>query len=291
MTLAITDHDGLRRALEPHRGKTIGFVPTMGFLHEGHLSLMRQARKENDVVVVSIFVNPTQFGPNEDLDRYPRDPEGDFAKCASVGADIVWMPTTDSMYAEDHSTTVQVHDLTEHLCGASRPGHFDGVTTIVNKLFNRIRPDRAYFGQKDYQQLAVIRRMVRDLDMPVDVIGLPIVRDADGLALSSRNKYLSAAHRQDALLLSKALTQAKVRWRQGERDADALIQGMRDTIDAGQHTRVDYIELVDADTLRSLRTTPSENPVAALAVFVGETRLIDNARLDEADVESKLIEA
>lgn len=291
MTLAITDHDGLRRALEPHRGKTIGFVPTMGFLHEGHLSLMRQARKENDVVVVSIFVNPTQFGPNEDLDRYPRDPEGDFAKCASVGADIVWMPTTDSMYAEDHSTTVQVRDLTEHLCGASRPGHFDGVTTIVNKLFNRIRPDRAYFGQKDYQQLAVIRRMVRDLDMPVDVIGLPIVRDADGLALSSRNKYLSAAHRQDALLLSKALTQAKVRWRQGERDADALIQGMRDTIDAGQHTRVDYIELVDADTLRSLRTTPSENPVAALAVFVGETRLIDNARLDEADVESKLIEA
>lgn len=252
----------------------------MGFLHEGHLSLMRHARRENDLVVVSIFVNPTQFGPNEDLDRYPRDPAGDLAKCKDAGVDIVWMPTTDSMYASDHSTTVQVRELTEHLCGASRPGHFDGVTTIVNKLFNRVRPNRAYFGQKDYQQLAVIRRMVRDLDMPVDVIGLPIVRDADGLALSSRNKYLGTEHRQDALLLSKALDGAKARWHQGERDAGALIQGMRDTIGTGQHTRVDYIELVDADTLRSLRSTPSEHPVAALAVYVGETRLIDNARLD-----------
>jgi len=280
MTLAIQDNDALTQALKAHRGQSIGFVPTMGFLHEGHLSLMRQARKENDIVVVSIFVNPTQFGPNEDLDRYPRDPEGDLAKCKSVGVDFVWMPNTASMYAADHSTTVQVRDLTEHLCGASRPGHFDGVTTIVSKLFHRVRPDRAYFGQKDYQQLAVIRRMVRDLDMPVEIVGLPIVRDADGLALSSRNKYLSPAHRQDALLLSKALERSQTLWQQGERDAQKLIQELRQTIEAGEHTRVDYIELVDADTLRPLTDAPSEHPVAALAVFVGETRLIDNARLD-----------
>lgn len=280
MTLSITDNDALRQALKAHRGQSIGIVPTMGFLHEGHLSLMRHARKENDLVVVSIFVNPTQFGPNEDLDRYPRDPEGDLAKCISVGVDIVWMPETEAMYAKDHSTTVQVRDLTEHLCGASRPGHFDGVTTIVSKLFHRVQPDRAYFGQKDYQQLAVIRRMVRDLDMPIDVIGLPIVRDNDGLALSSRNKYLSVEHRQDALLLSKALHHAKSRWQKGERNPDVLIDDLRNIIEAGKHTRVDYIAIVDADTLRPLTQHPSKRPVAALAVFVGDTRLIDNARLD-----------
>lgn len=281
MTRAISDHDALRDALQEHRGKTIGFVPTMGFLHEGHLSLMRQARKDNDLVVVSIFVNPTQFGPNEDLDRYPRDPEGDLAKCKDVGVDIVWMPTTDSMYAPDHSTTVQVRDLTDRLCGASRPGHFDGVTTIVSKLFHRVRPDRAYFGQKDYQQLAVIRRMVRDLDMPIDIVGMPIVRDPDNLALSSRNKYLSDAHRKDALLLSQSLQHATTRWQAGERSADVLIDEVQTRIEQGEHTRIDYIELVDAHTLRSLREEASEAPVLALAVFVGETRLIDNARLDQ----------
>lgn len=280
MTIAITDNDELTRVLRSHRGKSVGFVPTMGFLHEGHLSLMRQARKDNDLLVVSIFVNPTQFGENEDLDQYPRDPEGDFAKCMEVGVDIVWMPSNTSMYAPDHSTTVHVRGLTDHLCGASRLGHFDGVTTIVSKLLHRVQPDRAYFGQKDYQQLAVLRRMVRDLDMPVDVIGLPIVRDADGLALSSRNKYLTPQHRQDALLLSKTLQHARKQWQRGERDASALIDSMRAQIEAGEHTRIDYIELVDAHTLQPLRSTPSEAPVAALAVFVGDTRLIDNARLD-----------
>lgn len=281
MTLAISDHDALRRALLEHRGKTVGFVPTMGFLHEGHLSLMRQARKDNELVVVSIFVNPTQFGPNEDLDRYPRDPEGDLAKCTAAGVDIVWMPNTDAMYANDHSTTVQVRDLTDRLCGASRPGHFDGVTTIVSKLFNRVQPDRAYFGQKDYQQLAVIRRMVRDLDMPIDIIGMPIVRDADGLALSSRNKYLSDAHRADALRLQQSIRNAAQRWKDGERNATTLIQEVREHIEPGEHTRIDYIELVDAHTLRPLHQEPSEQPVLALAVFVGDTRLIDNARLDQ----------
>lgn len=283
MTIAITDNDELTRVLRSHRGKSVGFVPTMGFLHEGHLSLMRQARKDNDLLVVSIFVNPTQFGENEDLDEYPRDPEGDFAKCAEVGADIVWMPSTESMYAPDHSTTVHVRGLTEHLCGATRPGHFDGVTTIVSKLLHRVQPDRAYFGQKDYQQLAVLQRMVRDLDMPVDVIGLPIVRDADGLALSSRNKYLTPALRQDALLLSKSLEHARQQWQSGERDAATLIERMRAQINAGENTRVDYIELVDAHTLRPILDAPSETPVAALAVFVGDTRLIDNARLDDSD--------
>lgn len=280
MTIAITDNNELTRVLRTHRGKSVGFVPTMGFLHEGHLSLMRQARKDNDILVVSIFVNPTQFGENEDLDQYPRDPDGDFEKCKNVGADIVWMPNTDAMYASDHSTTVHVSDLTDRLCGAARPGHFDGVTTIVSKLFHRVQPDRAYFGQKDYQQLAVIRRMVRDLDMPVEVIGLPIVRDADGLALSSRNKYLTPAHRQDALLLSKSLEHARRRWQNGARDADVLIDAMRSQIETGEHTRIDYIELVDAHTLRPIRETPSETPVAVLAVYVGDTRLIDNARLD-----------
>lgn len=281
MTIVLRTVEALNEALRDARGKEIGLVPTMGFLHEGHLSLMRQARKENELVFVSIFVNPTQFGPNEDLDRYPRDPEGDLAKCQSVGVDFIWMPDVDTVYSPDHSTTVHVEGLTSGLCGAARPGHFDGVTTVVTKLLNRIGPDRAYFGAKDFQQLAVIRRMARDLDMRTEIIGMPIVRDADGLALSSRNKYLSAADRQDGLLLSAALEAARQQWHAGTRSEDALRAAMQDVLRAGANTRVDYIEIVDRDTLLPLRDAPSEQPVAALAVFVGNTRLIDNARLDQ----------
>lgn len=281
MTQVLRTPDELHQVVKQLRGKQVGLVPTMGFLHEGHLSLMRQARQENEVVIVSIFVNPTQFGPNEDLDRYPRDPDGDTEKCRSVGVDYIWMPDVASVYASDHSTTVHVDGLTSGLCGASRPGHFDGVTTVVAKLFNRTGANRAYFGEKDFQQLAVIRRMVRDLDMPIDVIGLPIVRDPDGLALSSRNKYLDAADREDGLRLSRALEQARQQWQAGERDPQLLIEAMRQTLTTGSAIRVDYVELVDRDSLVPLSTKMSAHPVAALAVVVGGgTRLIDNARLD-----------
>lgn len=280
MPIIARSHEELRHALSSASRGTIGFVPTMGFLHDGHLSLMKRARQENDTVVVSIFVNPTQFGPNEDLDRYPRDPEGDIAKCTSVGVDVIWLPETSSMYAADHSTTVHVADLTTGLCGAARPGHFDGVTTVVTKLFHRVRPDRAYFGQKDYQQLAVIRRMVRDLDMPIKIIGLPIVRDDDGLALSSRNKYLSQEERQDGLLLSASIDQAQQMWQRGEHTPEVIAAAVRAHIETGSTTRIDYIELVDADSLIPLQEKKSTRPVLALAVFVGNTRLIDNARLD-----------
>lgn len=280
MTVVLRSRDALKETLASLQGKSIGLVPTMGFLHEGHLSLMRQARKDNEVVITSIFVNPTQFGPNEDLDRYPRDPDGDIEKCRRAGVDYIWMPDVSTVYAENHSTTVHVEGLTNSLCGASRPGHFDGVTTVVAKLFNSTRADRAYFGEKDFQQLAVIRRMVRDLDMPVDVIGMPIVRDPDGLALSSRNKYLDASHRADGLRLSQALEAARQGWEAGERDANALIRTMREHIEGGTHVDIDYIELVDADTLLPHADQATERPVAVLAVRVGSTRLIDNARLD-----------
>lgn len=283
MTEVFRTRDALHAQLRTLRGATIGLVPTMGFLHEGHLSLMRRAREENDQVFVSIFVNPTQFGPNEDLDRYPRDAEGDIEKCRSVGVDAIWMPEVATVYAPDHSTTVHVAGLGEGLCGASRPGHFDGVTTVVTKLFNTIGADRAYFGEKDFQQLAVIRRMARDLDMRTEVIGLPIVRDVDGLALSSRNAYLSADERADGLSLSRALETARQAWQAGERDAGALLRILHAPIEARPGCVIDYIEIVDRDTLRPHALEASAHPVAALAVRVGKTRLIDNARLDRSE--------
>lgn len=280
----IRTRDELRTVVQQLQGQSIGLVPTMGFLHEGHLSLMRAARAENEVVIASIFVNPTQFGPNEDLDRYPRDPEGDAQKCRDVGVDYLWMPeSTSEVYASDHSTTVDVQGLTDGLCGAARPGHFQGVTTVVTKLLLSTAATRAYFGEKDFQQLAVIRRMVRDLDLPTRIIGMPIVRESSGLALSSRNKYLSDDHRALALRLSQSLEAARLLWQAGERSDDVLTARIREILGDDSDVRIDYIQLVDADTLRPHRQVPTTQPLLALAVFVGPTRLIDNARLDRSD--------
>ena len=251
-------------------GQRVGFVPTMGFLHDGHLSLMRLARAQCDHLVVSIFVNPLQFGPNEDLDRYPRDPEGDAAKCASVGVDTLFLPET--LYDDDHRTTVSVAGLTSGLCGTSRPGHFDGVTTVVARLFGVVQPHIAVFGQKDYQQLAVIKRMVRDLALPVEVIGGPLIRDTDGLALSSRNKYLDAEARRRALSLRRALQAIKDH--PSADVAERLATG-RATLETD---RVDYLDIVHPDTLKPLDEI--DGPARALvAAWIGNTRLIDNLEL------------
>src|SRR6478609_6883552 len=230
--ITVTTIDEVRAACDAARaaGRTVGFVPTMGFFHEGHRSLMRAARAANDFVVVSLFVNPTQFGPDEDLGAYPRDPDGDRAVTEAEGVDLLFTPTIDEMYAAGARTTVHVDGLTERLCGASRPGHFDGVTTVVAKLFSIVGPSRAYFGRKDAQQLAVIRRMATDLDLPVEVVGCPLVRETDGLALSSRNAYLTADGRRAATALSRALFLASEAAANGERDAVALRGIVVDTI-------------------------------------------------------------
>lgn len=256
-------------------GKTIGFVPTMGYLHDGHISLVKRARGENDVVVVSVFVNPTQFGPNEDFDSYPRDEERDANLCKEAGCDILFMPTKEDMYRQNYSTYVEVQGLTEGLCGAKRPGHFRGVTTIVTKLFNIVKPDRAYFGQKDAQQLAVIKRMVADLDMDVEVVGCEIVRDADGLALSSRNTYLSEDERKQAPVLYKSLVKAKEAIEKGERVSENIIELIEDTIRDAKDAVIDYVEIVNNETLKPVEKI-EEEVLIALAVKIGKTRLIDN---------------
>ncbi|MEZ4322422.1 MAG: pantoate--beta-alanine ligase [Myxococcota bacterium] len=251
----------------------IGLVPTMGFLHDGHISLMQRLRADVDHLIVSIFVNPLQFGPNEDLDRYPRDPEGDAAKCEAAGVDVLFSPT--DFYPSDFSTTVSVARLTDRLCGASRPGHFDGVTTVVARLFGVTRCHVACFGEKDYQQLAVVRRMVRDLALPVEIIGAPLVRDADGLALSSRNKYLTPDDRQRALSLHRALFAMRDAAAAGEHGVSALLARGRSVLQAD---REDYLEIVDAESLEPL--TELDRPARALvAAYVGSTRLIDNIAL------------
>ncbi len=278
--ITVTTKADLGQALAPHRGGTVGFAPTMGFLHAGHMSLFRAASTENDVAVASIFVNPTQFAPGEDLDVYPRDPEGDSAKCEECGIDILWMPETPSVYAGDHSTTVSVEGLTAGLCGRSRPTHFDGVTTIVAKLFNLVQPDRAYFGQKDFQQLAIIRRMVRDLDFPIDIVGMPIVREVDGLAMSSRNAYLDADQRIAGLLLNASLGAAARLFDAGERSTATLLAKIEEVLASSPIPRIDYVELVDPDSLVPVKTA-GEKLLAALAVHVGPTRLIDNRVLGE----------
>ncbi len=260
------------------QGDRIGFVPTMGFLHEGHLSLMRKAREENHALVASIFVNPTQFGPNEDFESYPREMESDTALCKEEGCDILFNPSAGEMYPEGHCTTVSVSHLTDGLCGASRPGHFNGVTTVVLKLFNIVNPHQAYFGLKDYQQFRVIEKMVTDLDMDMKVIGLPTIREADGLAMSSRNTYLSPDERQSALSLSRSLEAARLMIKNSETDGNMILKKARKIIENEAHTRIDYLELVDAQNLQPVDRV-EKDALLVMAVYVGKARLIDNAVL------------
>lgn len=265
-----------------HRqGNRVGLVPTMGYLHEGHLSLVGIARERADLSVVSIFVNPLQFGANEDLDRYPRDESGDRAKLEEAGVDVLYMPAGDAMYGPGFQTSVKVADVTRGLCGVGRPTHFEGVTTVVAKLFNAVRPDVAVFGQKDYQQLATIRRMVRDLDWGVEVVGGPIVREPDGLAMSSRNVYLSADEREAALALSRSLTEARRAYRAGETNAETILDRVRSVVATEPLVRLEYAAIVDADSMQPIDRTHS-NALLALAAHVGKTRLIDNTLLAAA---------
>ncbi|HHN47129.1 MAG TPA: pantoate--beta-alanine ligase [Planctomycetes bacterium] len=260
-------------------GKSIGLVPTMGALHAGHVALCERARAQNDVVVVSIFVNPAQFGTGEDYKKYPRTFDKDVEKCAGAGVDVVFAPTASAMYPEEQSSFVDVLKLTEHLCGISRPGHFRGVATVVAKLFNIVLPHRAYFGEKDYQQLLVIKRMTRDLFFPVEIVPVPTVREKDGLAMSSRNAYLSPEERTDALVLKEALEHFRSRVAEGERSAMRLAGEMAEIIEAVPSTEIDYIAMVDAETLEDVGEIKGKI-LAALAVKVGGARLIDNTVLE-----------
>jgi pantoate--beta-alanine ligase len=268
-------------AIAPEReGRRIAFVPTMGYLHEGHASLLREGRKRGDVLVLSIFVNPIQFGKNEDLDSYPRNMDRDCQIAEACGVDIVFIPTAAEMYPDGFQTGVTVRDISLPLCGASRPGHFDGVATVVTKLFNIVRPDVALFGRKDYQQLAVIRRMTADLNMPVEIVGMPIVREADGLAMSSRNAYLSPDERQSALCLSRAVIRAREMFAAGERSVAVLAGETRTVIEREAAAAVEYVEFRDGATLNELEVADS-GTLLALAVKIGQTRLIDNTVLGE----------
>ncbi|KHC91618.1 pantoate--beta-alanine ligase [Thermotoga sp. Mc24] len=258
--------------------KTIGFVPTMGYLHEGHLSLVRRARDENDVVVVSIFVNPTQFGPNEDYERYPRDFERDRKLLEEENVDCIFHPSVEEMYPPDFSTYVEETKLSKNLCGRSRPGHFRGVCTVVTKLFNIVKPHRAYFGQKDAQQFRVLRRMVRDLNMDVEMIECPIVREPDGLAMSSRNVYLSPEERQQALSLYQSLKIAENLYLNGERDAEKIKEEMIKHLSRFDKVKIDYVEIVDEETLEPVEKI-DRKVIVAVAAWVGNARLIDNTIL------------
>lgn len=257
------------------QGLTVGLVPTMGYLHEGHQSLIKRAVAENDRVVVSVFVNPIQFAPNEDLETYPRDLEADTKLCDSTGADLIFHPTPDEMYPEGFSTHIQMDNLTKELCGKTRPTHFGGVCTVVGKLFNIVQPDKAYFGQKDAQQLAIIKRMVRDLNFDIEIVGCPIIREPDGLAKSSRNTYLNADERKAALILSKSIELGKQLVAGGERDAQTIIKAMTDKINTEPLARIDYVNAVDALNIEPLETLRGE-VLIAIAVYIGKTRLIDN---------------
>lgn len=262
------------------QGRRIAFVPTMGFLHEGHASLLREGRRQGDVLVLSIFVNPAQFGPNEDLDRYPRNLEGDCALAEACGTDIVFAPTAREMYPPGFQTTVSLGPLTAPLCGASRPGHFNGVAVVVTKLFGIVQPDIALFGKKDFQQLAVIRQMTADLNLAVEIVGMPIVREADGLAMSSRNSYLSAGERQQALCLYRALLAARELFGQGETSVERLLAAARARIEESPAAVIDYLELRDGATLEPAATAGA-GTLLALAVKIGSTRLIDNTVLGD----------
>ena len=256
-------------------GFTVGFVPTMGALHEGHESLIKKAVAENDKVVVSVFVNPTQFGPNEDYDSYPRDINKDLALCLNAGAALVFNPEPSEMYFDNKSTSVSVSNLTSVLCGAKRPGHFDGVCLVVSKLLNIVTPDKAYFGEKDAQQVAVLRRMVRDLNIDVEIVACPIIREEDGLAKSSRNTYLSKDERKAALVLSKSLELAKDSLKNGERNAIKLKEVIKAELSKEQLAKIDYVEIVDSDSLENVEVI-EKSVLIPIAVYIGKTRLIDN---------------
>ena len=256
-------------------GKSVGFVPTMGYLHEGHKSLIDAARRENDKVVVSIFVNPMQFGPTEDLDSYPRDLDRDAKLCEDAGVDIIFHPEPEEMYDDGFCSYVDMNGLTTELCGKTRPIHFRGVQTVVLKLFHIVTPDRAYFGQKDAQQLAVIKRMVKDLNVDTQIIGCPIIREEDGLAKSSRNTYLNAEERKAALVLSKAVFKGEELIKNGEKNSDVILNTMKDIINSEPLAKIDYVQLVNADSIEPLATAEGR-VLVAMAVYIGKTRLIDN---------------
>lgn len=256
-------------------GLSVGLVPTMGYLHEGHKSLIDKAVEQNDRVVVSVFVNPIQFGPGEDLATYPRDLDRDAALCENAGADLIFHPEPETMYFDDFCSFIDMDGLTKGLCGKTRPTHFRGVCTVVGKLFNIVAPDRAYFGQKDAQQLAVIRRMVRDLNFNLEIVGCPIIREADGLAKSSRNTYLSPEERKAAVILHKGLSEGEALVRSGETNAARVKQAIRDVIESEPLAKIDYVELVDFDNMEEIDTLKKPF-LAAVAVYIGKTRLIDN---------------
>lgn len=261
------------------QGLSVGFVPTMGYLHEGHKSLMDAARKGNDKVVVSIFVNPMQFGPTEDLATYPRDLDHDAALCESAGVDLIFHPEAEEMYEKDFCSFVDMTGLTEGLCGKTRPIHFRGVCTVVNKLFNIVTPDHAYFGQKDGQQLAVIKRMVRDLNMDIEIVGCPIIREEDGLAKSSRNTYLSSEERKAALILSKTVALGK-ELAKTEKDANKVVEAMKKNVETEPLAKIDYVEAVDALSMAPVEKLEG-TCMLAMAVYIGKTRLIDNTLINE----------
>ncbi|AJE03322.1 pantoate--beta-alanine ligase [Geobacter pickeringii] len=261
-------------------GKSIALVPTMGYLHKGHASLMKEGRKRGDILVASIFVNPTQFGPSEDLDSYPRDLARDTAVATGAGVDVIFAPKAGDMYPRGYQTYVNAEELTLPLCGASRPGHFRGVTTVVTKLFNIIKPTVALFGKKDFQQLAVIRHMVADLNMDIEIVGMPIIREDDGLAMSSRNAYLQPEERKNALCLCRALAAARGLFNGGERSAQTLRERVVRLIGEVPGTSIDYADFRNKDTLDAVETA-DEDTLLALAVRVGKTRLIDNCILGE----------
>ena len=260
------------------KGQIVGFVPTMGYFHKGHLALMEEALQRADEVVVSIFVNPTQFSPGEDLDQYPRDLERDLKLCRDLGVQAIFAPEVEEMYPSGFQTRVQVEHITQNLCGLHRQGHFSGVALVVTKLFGAIRPHLAVFGEKDFQQLVVVKRLSKDLNLGVEIIPLPIVREPDGLAMSSRNKYLSEEERNSALSLSRSLLSARNMVAEGERRVDVLVARAKEMIEAEPHTRIQYVQVVDEETVADIdEVTPKA--VMAMAVFVGQARLIDNMRL------------
>jgi pantoate--beta-alanine ligase len=277
---------GLRERMAPLRGKgkEVGLVPTMGALHEGHLSLIKRAKAENEVVVMSLFVNPLQFDRQDDYQNYPRDLDRDKELASQEGVDLLFVPSAEEMYPEGFSTFVEVEGLTDRLCGACRPGHFHGVTTVVTKLFNIVRPDRAYFGQKDFQQTVVIKRLVKDLDLGVELVIVPTVRDKDGLALSSRNQLLNRGERQAAAALYQSLLKARKLFALGVSDSKEILQGAHSVLRKAGLFRVDYVALVDPESLEELEEAKS-GAVAVLAVWVGKVRLIDNMVLEEAPVQ------
>ncbi len=269
--------DEVRKQVKEWRqeGASVGLVPTMGYLHEGHQSLIKRSVEDNDKTVVSVFVNPMQFGPAEDLDSYPRDLNADTKLCEATGADLIFNPEPEEMYKEGFCSFVDMNGPTAELCGKSRPIHFRGVCTVVSKLFNIVTPDRAYFGQKDAQQLSVIKRMVTDLNVPVEIVGCPIVRENDGLAKSSRNTYLNEEERKAALILSKTIFMAQKLVEEGMKDANELISVMKKNIESEPLAKIDYVQVVDFDSI-TVKDTIGANTLIAMAVYIGKTRLIDN---------------